>query len=56
MPRDHHQQYAALAEEAGLPLGDYIAQVLARAHDLPDPDYIERAGQPDAQQVLPLGA
>lgn len=52
-PDEHHDRYLAEAQRLGLPVGDYLVWVLAQAHDLPAPDYIERKlhrGQ------LPLGA
>lgn len=42
LPADDHSTYVELAERAGLPLGDYLAQQLARAHGRPEPSYILR--------------
>ncbi|HEX2805234.1 MAG TPA: hypothetical protein VHN80_03590 [Kineosporiaceae bacterium] len=47
--------YEQAAATAGLPLSDYVAIVLARAHELDEPDYVQR--ERDRHQVeLPLGA
>jgi hypothetical protein len=48
-PRDHMDYYKAAAVAAGLPLGDYLALVLARSHDLEEPAYLHRPNnnQPD---------
>jgi len=55
VPRTHREIYEQGAAKAGMPLGDYIALMLARAHQLDDPDYVHR--QHDRAQVeLPLGA
>jgi hypothetical protein len=58
---DHVPVYEAAAAEAGIPLGDYIAGVLARAHGLPEPTYIHRPSRSDrrprrGQEELPIGA
>ena len=51
VPIDHKAVY----DEArgGMPLSDYLALVLARAHELAEPSYVHR--NPN-QQELPLGA
>jgi hypothetical protein len=53
VPRTHRAVYERLAKKAGLPLGDYVALRLAQAHDLDEPEYINRSRQ---QLELPLGA
>lgn len=53
VPKKHRVVYEQLAEQDGLPLGDYIAKVLARAHELDEPDYLSRNR---TQTELPLGA
>lgn len=45
LPLTDHQEYVELAAKAGLPLGDYLALQLARAHGRPEPAYIERASR-----------
>lgn len=52
MPRDHRAVYEWAARQAGLPLGDYLALQLARAHGLDDPDYLA----PTLMDALPMGA
>ena len=42
VPADHRPCYEAAARDAGLPLSDYIALVLAQAHELPEPAYLRR--------------
>ena len=41
-PREHLAIYKARAAAAGLPLGDYLATVLASAHGLDEPEYLSR--------------
>lgn len=41
-PAEHLDLYKARALAAGLPLGDYLATVLATAHGLDEPDYVHR--------------
>jgi len=41
VPVDHKRLYEELAERMGIPLTDYVALVMARAHKLGDPDYIK---------------
>lgn len=52
VPRDHKRLYEQEAAKAGLFVGDYIAVMLARAHDLPEPDYLPQLHE----ERLPLGA
>jgi hypothetical protein len=52
-PDQHHARYLQESQRLGLPLGDYLVLVLAQAHGLQVPDYIER--KLDKGQ-LPLGA
>lgn len=51
VPADHRELYAEAASAAGMPLSDYIAVALARAHNLAEPEFIQR--NPD-QEELPL--
>lgn len=53
VPRTHRVVYEERAERAGLPLGDYVAMLLAQAHELDEPEYIHRRRD---QTELPLGA
>lgn len=53
LPRGHRAVYEAAARAADVPLGDYIALMLARAHELEEPEYIHRNRD---QAELPLGA
>jgi hypothetical protein len=58
VPPPHWAVYAQEAEEAGIPLGDYVARILARAHKLPEPEWIEerqRKSRSD-QAELPISA
>lgn len=49
-PREHLAIYKARAAAAGLPLGDYLARVLASAHGLDEPEYITR--NPNQPELL----
>lgn len=51
VPAGHRPCYEAAARAAGLSLSDYLALVLAQAHELPEPDYL-RTNR--AQEELPL--
>lgn len=53
VPTEHREIYEHLADESGLDLGDYLALVLATAHELDVPAYINRTR---TQKELPLGA
>jgi hypothetical protein len=53
VPKPHRHVYEQRAAEQGIPLGDYVALVLAQAHELAEPDYINRDRR---QGELPLGA
>ena len=53
VPRTHRAVYEELAERAGLPLGDYVAMLLAQAHELDEPEYLSWSRR---QSELPLGA
>lgn len=52
VPRKHREFYEAAAAEAGLPLSDYVAEQLARVHDLDVPEYVNRRSDP-GQLALP---
>ncbi|RZK88261.1 MAG: hypothetical protein EOO66_18425 [Methylobacterium sp.] len=58
VPVDHKRLYEELAEHMGIPLTDYVALVMARAHDLGDPDYIKLPAAPGApvQEELRMSA
>lgn len=43
-PQDHVAVYKREAQERGMPLSDYLARVLAAAHDLDEPDYLQDKG------------
>lgn len=49
-PRAHLDTYKARAAAAGLPLGDYLALVMAQAHGLDEPAYLTK--NPDQPQLL----
>ena len=54
LPRTHLELYRKLAEDAGLPLSDYLALSLAQRHGLEEPGYI---GWPRHEQgELPISA
>ena len=57
VPVEHKALYERLAEQMGIPLTDYVALYMARAHNLPDPDYIKlpEAGGP-VQEELRISA
>jgi len=42
IPADHDDRYVHQAGQLGLSYSDYLALVLARAHDLDVPDYVAR--------------
>lgn len=42
-PETHAELYTSEAERLGLPITDYCALVLARAHGLEDPPFIDPA-------------
>lgn len=47
-PRDHMNRYKAEAAARGLSVGDYLAVVLAEAHGLDAPAYLDRNRHQDA--------
>lgn len=53
--RAHRSVYEDAADELGLPLGDYVALVLAREHDLNVPPYIRRRAVQNEQLPLASG-
>lgn len=55
VPKVHRAVYEKAALAAGMPLGDYVAIMLARAHELDEPDYVHRNQDPN-QVALPLPA
>lgn len=42
VPPAHKRVLKEAADRAGLPMVDYLALVVSRAHNLPDPEWIER--------------
>ena len=56
VPREHRKIYAAAALAADMPLGDYVALMLAQAHDLNAPEYVYRRLHDAGQRELPLPA
>lgn len=47
-PDDHLAVYKARAAAEGIPLGDYLARVMAEAHGLDEPSYLNRSrNQPE---------
>ena len=55
VPVDHYAEYEAMAAQAGMPLADWVALTLAKAHDLAEPAYLHR-DRITNQRELPLGA
>lgn len=53
LPSDQFEVYKAEATRRKISLADYLTEVLARGHGLPEPDYLHRHRQHD-QQKLPL--
>lgn len=53
-PAVHREIYERRAAEAGLSLGEYLIQTMARAHSIPLPGDEDEG--PDSQQALLLGA
>ena len=53
VPTGHKEVYEQAAIEAGLPLSDYCAVVMAKVHGLAEPEYLKRNR---AQQELPISA
>jgi hypothetical protein len=41
-PAEHLELYRHRAAAVGLPLGDYLAGILASAHGLDEPEYLHR--------------
>jgi len=57
VPRSHRSVYEQAAAQQGLPLSDYIGVLLARAHELQDPDYVHRGHHEDQEELrLVVGA
>lgn len=54
VPSDHKPTYEDHAREAGMPLGDYVAVILAEHHGLPVPSYMRPANA--EQGTLPISA
>lgn len=55
VPKEHHALYAAAAKQAGMPLGDFLAVVLAERFDLDVPSYVDRDKNRN-QRELPISA
>lgn len=58
VPPPHWAVYEEGARRAGIPLGDYVARELARAHKLPEPEWIEQRQRKSRgdQAELPISA
>jgi hypothetical protein len=57
VPVEHKKLYEDLADRMGIPLTDYVALYMARAHNLPDPDYIQlRSSDAPVQEELRMSA
>jgi len=55
VPEEHMEIYRQRADEAGLPVGDYIAVALAHRHGLPTPEYVHRRRRgPEREDALPI--
>jgi len=54
LPADHLAHYRQVAEDLGMPVGDYIALKMAEVHGWPAPEYINRDKK--QQEALPLSA
>lgn len=52
-PTDHFERYRAEARSQNLELSDYIALIMAKAHDLSLPAYLDEPKKPQ-EEVLPL--
>lgn len=53
VPAAHRDAYEAAARQASLPLGDYVALMLAKAHDLPEPEYVrQNKNQPELEIAI----
>lgn len=53
LPEDQFAVYKAEADRREISLADYLTEVLARGHGLPEPDYLHRH-RDEHQQELPL--
>lgn len=53
MPSEHLEHYKREAERQGLPIGDYLAAMLAATHGLPEPDYLARTRESAARKRKP---
>lgn len=51
--RPYRAMYKEAADAAGLSLNDYLDQVLARAHGVPEPPYLAR--NPDQPPLMATG-
>jgi hypothetical protein len=54
VPADQKPLFEEAAREAGMPLGDYVAVILAEHHGFPVPDYL--LPQSKGQEELPISA
>ncbi len=50
--RQHLERYTAEAKDAGMPLSDYLASELAKAHKLDEPEWFHRDENPDQLKLL----
>ena len=53
LPADQFAVYKAEADRREVSTADYLTEVLARGHGLPEPDYLHRR-RDEHQQELPL--
>ncbi|PRY09894.1 hypothetical protein [Kineococcus rhizosphaerae] len=57
VPADHRKLYVEQAKAMGIPLTDYVALVMARAHHLADPAFIKLpSGDAPVQEELRMSA
>lgn len=54
LPEDQFAVYKAEADRRDVSLADYLTEVLARGHGLPEPDYLHRRRYDQHQEQLPL--
>ena len=54
LPEDQFAIYKREADERGISLADYLTEVLAHGHGLPEPEYLHRHRPDEQQRQLPL--
>lgn len=50
VPSEQFMLYKRQAEAEGIPIGDYIVAALARAHQLPEPEYVTQSREQARKQ------